>query len=190
MPWIRQMWIKSCWQISRLINTLALLWGPMIYEQFAVSSVTQQYCDGFLLFLHLTGWKSIILGNSLICLSYNEAYYRAKTQPYFVCQANAQFKTLFSILSLGSDSILDLETWFVQPPPQWIHGIHQDLNMFQLFGAHLHTMTLLIFQSCLGSVPQKSLIVKLHVYSTAGKSHLSVFLRLPLQECLWVPELG
>ena len=172
------------------MNTLALLWDPMIYEQFAVSSATWQHSDRFLLFLHLTGRKSIILGNSLICLSYNKAYYRAKSQPYFSCQAYAWFKRLFSILSLGSESI----PWFVNSlynsHPQWIHGRHQDLNAFQLFAAHLRTpKTLLIFQSCLGSVLQKPFIVKLYIYSTAGKSHLSGFLGPALQECLRVPEL-
>lgn len=162
------------WQ-DKVINTSALIWDPVIYEQFAVSSATWQHSDRFVLFLCLTGSKSIILGNSLICFSSNEAYYRAKSQPYFGCQAYAWFNTFLYCLSWIREHAL-ICNLPVQPLPQWIHGRHQDLNTFQLFAAHWPTpKTLLIFQSCLGSLLQKPLIVKLYIYSIAGKSHLSGF---------------
>lgn len=97
--------------------------------------------------------------------------------------ARSMPKRLFPILSwIGEYSLI----WKfpVQSPPQWIHGRHQNLNTFLLFAAHLCTPeTLFILQSCLGSVPQKALIVKLYIDSTAGKSHLAVFWGLALQEC-------
>lgn len=104
------------WQ-DKVMNTLALIWDPMIYEQFAVSSATWQHSDRFVLFLHLTGSKSIIVGNSLICLSSNEAYYRAKSQPYFGCKAYAWFKRLFSIVSLGLENIPGFATSLYNPHP-------------------------------------------------------------------------
>lgn len=152
------------------------LWA--ICSQFSYTTASQWVCT----IPAFDQWKKYHIGKLTDLLKLQWSL--LQSQKPTLCCLPGQCLRDCSLFSLGSESIPWFGNSLCNPQPHWIHGRHQNLNTFLLFAAHLCTPeTLFILQSCLGSVLQKTLIVKLYIDSTAGKSHLSVFWGLALQEC-------